>query len=189
MNELTTSLGLSRRELLHGAILLIGGASSAMPTDLFASAAAQERFFDKARFGLLDAVCEAIIPKTDTPGGRDAGVPAAFDALMQGWASPERRRQFTALLDAFDAAAVAESGKALLSLPPEQQADVVAQYDAAKFRSDAVYAKFKELVVRLYYLSEAGATQELRFELVPGAWEPAMKITDHTRAWADPSNP
>jgi len=35
-----------------------------------------------------------------------------------------------------------------------------------------------------YYLSEPGATQELRYELVPGVWEPAVKMGPDTRAWA-----
>lgn len=35
-----------------------------------------------------------------------------------------------------------------------------------------------------YYYSQVGATQELRYELVPGAWEPSVPITAATRAWA-----
>ena len=53
----------------------------------------------------------------------------------------------------------------------------------AKLR-DPAYGKFKALVLALYYLSEAGATQELRYEHVPGAWEPSLPVTADTRGWA-----
>ena len=42
----------------------------------------------------------------------------------------------------------------------------------------------RRLVFALYYLSEAGATQELRYEHVPGAWEPSIPVTADTRGWA-----
>jgi hypothetical protein len=186
MNESMDSYHLSRRELLRCAILLAGGTATALPSELFAAAAEAPRFFDPPQFELLDAVCEIIIPATDTPGARGAGVPAAFDALMHNWASPQRRKDFNALLAAIDAAALAQGGATLLKLPPLRQIEVITQFDAVRYRKDSTYTKFKELVVRLYYLSDVGATQELRYEPVPGVWDPALKITPKTRAWATP---
>lgn len=176
---------LSRRELLRGAVLLVGGAASALPTDLWARDEAP-RFFGKERLAVLEAVCETIIPTTDTPGAIGAGVPAGIDALMRNWASALRRQQFTALIDAINDTAAAQAGKMLPALAPQQQLEVVARFDAERIRADPVYAKFKELVIRLYYLSEVGATQELRYDPVPGRWEPAVKINADTRAWAEP---
>lgn len=186
MSDSMDPRGLSRRELLFGAMLLVGGSTAVLPSDLFAAEPNAKRFFDKPRFDLLDAVCEMIIPATDTPGARGAGVPGGIDALMQNWASAQRRQEFNALLDAIDAAAVAQEGMKLLDLPAASQIDVMTKFDAARYRKDPVYSKLKELVVRLYYLSEVGATQELRLEMVPGGWEPALKITPTTRAWATP---
>ena len=42
----------------------------------------------------------------------------------------------------------------------------------------------KELVLTLYYLSEMGATKELRYELIPGKWEPWTEISPDAPAWA-----
>lgn len=186
MNEFMDSYSLSRRELLRSAVLLVGGAATALPNELFAAAAEAARFFDPPRFKLLDAVCEIIIPATDTPGARGAGVPTAFDALMHNWASPQRRKDFYELLAAIDAAALAQGGAKLLELPSERQIEVITSFDASRLHKDATYTRFKELVLSLYYLSEVGATQELRYEAVPGIWEPAVKITPKTRAWATP---
>ena len=82
------------------------------------------------------------------------------------------------MLDEIDAAA-----KGIAALPPARQLEVVAAYDKAAMRNPA-FVKFKGLVLSLYYLSEAGATQELRYEHVPGAWEPSIPVTPDTRGWA-----
>jgi hypothetical protein len=45
------------------------------------------------RFALLDAVAETIMPRTDTPGARDAGVPKRINVLMNTMglgANPDR---------------------------------------------------------------------------------------------------
>ena len=56
-------------------------------------------------------------------------------------------------------------------------------FDKANGKNPA-YARFKNLVFALYYLSEPGATQELRYEHTPGAWEPSIAVTSDTRGYA-----
>ena len=110
-------------------------------------------------------------------------VPGALDVLIRDWASAEHQRQFRALIKEFDSKAVAAGGKGLLQLSPQQRTEVIAAYDAEHF-SKPPYSILKNLVLRLYYFSEIGAMQELRYEHVPGAWEPAVKVTAETRTWA-----
>lgn len=69
---------------------------------------------------------EIILPQTDTPGARDVGVPAAFDALMLNWGSAERRNESRELLADIDKAAMAEAGSPLLKLPADKRVEVVA---------------------------------------------------------------
>lgn len=175
-----------RRALLKSAMLLVGAGAAGLPAfEALAAPGDPPTFFSPAQFATLETTAEIIIPRTDTPGAKDAGVPSYFDAMMANWASDERRRGFAALIDEIDRAALAAGGKPLPALPPEQAFEVVRAYDAAKMEAgDATYSKFKELVLTLYYLSEVGATQELRYEAVPGAWEPWNEIGPDTRAWA-----
>ena len=177
--------GLGRRQFLANALLAIGVAGAAFPgwTRLEAAARAKAPFLDPARSAILDALAETILPRTDTPGARDAGVPARIDMLLTTWASPQTRVDFARVLDEVDAAARAHDPKGLAVLPAAKQLEVVAAYDGAKMQ-DAGYRKLKGLVLALYYLSEPGATQELRYEHVPGAWEPSVPVTADTRAWA-----
>src|SRR5687768_17510579 len=143
---------LDRRELLRRALLLVGGTAAATPLELFGDSSPQARFFGPTQYSLLEAVVDIIIPRTDTPGAIDADVPASFDALMKNWASRERQDQFRALLDEMDHAAREPAG-GLLALERARRAEVVVAFDKSKI-SDRVYRKFKELVLRLYYLSE-----------------------------------
>ena len=174
---------MTRRALLRDLALMVGAGSTALPMNLWAESPHSARFLDKAEFAVLDEVCEIIMTQTDTPGARGAGVPVAFDVLIRDWASAEHQRQFRALLKEFDAAAFAAGGAPLLQLSLPQRTDVIANYDAGHFRTEP-YSTFKGLILRLYYFSEVGATQELRYEHAPGVWEPAIEIAPETRTWA-----
>lgn len=172
--------GLDRRSLIRNAILLVGGTLAATPGASLAKAAAKKpaRFFTPAQMTVLATVADIIIPRTDTPGAKDAGVPENFDALMRNWASAQHQAQFNALIDEL-------GGTGLMKLKPAERIELVRKIDAEKLAAwDPTYVRFKELVLTLYYLSEAGATKELRYELIPGKWEPWTEIAPDQRAWA-----
>ncbi len=126
-----------------------------------------------------------MLPATDTPGAREAGVPAFIDAMMANWASPGTRLQLANVLDAVDARARIQSGDAFLRLSQDASAKFVAAYDADAYADgDAAWRRFKELVFTGYYLSEVGATKELRYIQVPGAWHSDIALQAGDRAWA-----
>lgn len=183
--DAVVGFGADRRGFICGALLAIGvsGVSLSGCSLLADSGADTDQFFNPARFAVLDTVAETIIPRTDTPGARDAMVPQRLDRLMSGWASKETQSAFTALLDEIEAAAKAHDPQGLAAMSATRQLDVVSAFDQSK-QADPAYRKFKNLVLALYYISEPGATQELRYEHVPGAWEPSIAVTPDTRAWA-----
>jgi gluconate 2-dehydrogenase gamma chain len=171
---------IDRRTLMAGAILLVGGTLAGFPGEVLAQSAGAPRFFTPDEFALLEEISGIVIPRTDTPGAREAGVPGFIDALMADWASAERQGQFRALLAEIDAQA-----GGLLALPEAARIEAIRAHDAAAFAAPGgTWRKFKELVVTAYYLSEPGATQELRYELSPGVWEAAVPVGPDTRAWA-----
>src|SRR5688572_23899183 len=68
---------MNRRDLLRRAILLAGGVGLGSASfELLARTKATARFFSAAHYELLQEVADIIIPRTDTPGAVDAGVPA-----------------------------------------------------------------------------------------------------------------
>jgi gluconate 2-dehydrogenase gamma chain len=177
------SAGMGRRSFIRNALLAVGVAGVPLPGFALLARSGSPGYFDAARLDVLDALAETIIPRTDTPGARDVGVPARIDAIMTNWASPQTKLDFDLVLDDAEAAARAHAGRGLADLPAAQQLEVVTAFDTAK-AADPAYLKLKGLVLAFYYLSEPGATQELRYQHVPGAWEPNIPVTADTRAWA-----
>ena len=186
LDEFTAlGLGPGRRRFIISALLAVGTAGVPLPAIARVTRAQHKaaRFLSPARFAVLDALAETIMPRTDTPGARDALVPQRFDALMQNWASADTKAKFTRLLDDAEAMARAAGATGLAAAPAAKQLELVTAFDRTKF-ADPAYSKFKNLILSLYYISEPGATQELRYEHNPGAWEPNVPVTADTRAWA-----
>lgn len=180
------ALPVDRRALLRSAILLVGGSLAGMPATLFAEeAAGAPRFFSAGEYALLEEISGIIVPATGTPGAREAGVPGAVDALMAGWAAPATQQTMRELLATMGSQMNAAAGGAFLAAPVAHKVELFAAWDAAQFESgNSAYARMKELILTTYYLSEAGATQELRYELSPGVWDGWTAIDANTPAWA-----
>jgi hypothetical protein len=177
----TMMIEMDRRRMLEGVGALIGLA--ALPAGALAAPAGKPSL-DPAATALLTAIADTLIPRTDTPGAVDAKVPATFDALMRDWATPGHRAAYLAALTAIDDEAKAKAGKPFALLTPAARKAVLAPYDAAHLETDMRYAALKDLLINLYYLSEPGATVELRYEHVPGVWEASTPITAETRGRA-----
>lgn len=176
---------MDRRDLMKGLMALVGAGALAAPGISFAEAAAGDGYFTPARRAVLEHLSGAIIPQTDTPGAREAGVPQYIDALIANWANADSRAMFDGALDAVDAWSRDRAGKGLAELSPADLDTVVAAYDADAFgRGDWPYRRLKDLIVTTYYTTEAGATQELRYELAPGVWEASIPADASTRCWA-----
>jgi hypothetical protein len=164
-----------------GTLAAVFGAA-ALPPETF-GAAGKPRLLNAAQTALVTAVADTLIPRTDTPGAVAAKVPATFDALLRDWASPAHRSGMLAALGDIDAAARNDAGKTFAALSPARRKSVLSAYDATHFAGDATYRRLKTALVTLYYLSKPGATVELRYEHVPGAWEASIPLTPQTRSW------
>ena len=177
----------NRRTLLLGAVVLLGGAAALTrfsrksigdPTPSGLALGAEQ-------YTLLEQVCEIMIPATDTPGAIAAGVPALIRQMLEEWASPASRTEILQVLEGIERQAWAKFGASFVELPPERRYEVVRGFDQDFIaRQDPAYGKFKYLVLVGYYQSEIGATQELHYELVPGAWRACVPFSEIGRATA-----
>ena len=183
--ETGNSEKLNRRALLAGAVFLLGGAAALTRFNRGGKAAADGPAFAPERFALLEQVSETMVPATDTPGAIGVGVPAYIRDMLERWASRATRIEIDAVLDAIEQHAWSKFGASFLELPPERRLEALKEFDAARIAEhDAAYRKFKWLVLLGYYHSEIGATQELRFELVPGAWRACLPLSEVGRTSA-----
>ena len=173
--------------MLLGAVVLLGGGAalsrfSRKSSGLTSTGAAA---FSAEQFALLEQITEVMIPATDTPGAIAAGVPAFIREMLEEWGSAASRQEIAGVLESVEKLAWARFGAAFVELAPERRHEVIRAYDEQSIgRQDPPYAKFKYLVLVGYYQSEIGATQELRYELVPGAWRACVPFTEIGRATA-----
>lgn len=200
---MTDPFTLDRRSLMTRALALVGASATAgtlsLPA-LAASAAGDKPYLDKARFALLTAVADTIVPRTATAGAIDAKVPAMLDALLVNWASNERREQLVGALAEIDELARTAHGKSFAKLTPEERLALLRAHDEQALKVDPTrvatglkammagpafinpgYGKLKELIVVLYYMSEPALTQELSYVHAPGEWQPSIPVTPETR--------
>jgi hypothetical protein len=177
---------LNRRALLLGAVFLVGGAAALTrfardPQDT----AGAGPVLTPDQFALLEQVTEVMIPATDTPGALGAGVPAFLRQLLAAWGSNETRAAVVRVLEAIEKESWGKFGAGFLEIPGERRLELMRSYDGQSIAMrDVAYGKFKHLVLLGYYHSEVGATQELRYELVPGAWRSCLPLAEVGRASA-----
>jgi gluconate 2-dehydrogenase gamma chain len=144
---------------------------------------------------LVSEVAEIIIPKTDTPGAKDAGVPGFIDLMMKDVYAKEDQDRFLAGLKEFDEAANKEYGDSFIDLSPEDQAAFVKKvHDAAleeeRATTPAPKRPFilmaKELTMLGFFTSEPGATQVLQYVAVPGSYKGCIPLSEagNGKTWA-----
>ena len=128
---MTMDFAINRRDLIQRFALLVGAASLPLSADALAAVAnAGARQLDLGRYAVLVALADTIVPRTDTPGALDVKVPEYVDALLGNWASPARRTEFVAALDALDRAAKAKHQRGFAALTPAEREAVLIPYDA-----------------------------------------------------------
>jgi len=144
---------------------------------------------------LVSQVAEIIIPKTDTPGAKETGVPGFIDLMLKDVYSKEDQEHYLTGLKAFDEEAKKEHGDPFIELDSEQQAAFVKKvHDAAvqaeKDTEPAPKRPFvlmtKELTMLGFFTSEVGATQVLQYVAVPGAYKGCIPLSEagNGKTWA-----
>src|SRR5688572_19452185 len=134
-------------------------------------------FFTEEQAGLVSQLAETIIPKTDTPGAKEAGVPSFIDLVVKDCYKKEDQEKFVAGLKAFDEQAKSEAGDAFLDLDAAKQTEFINKVykqamEAMKTAEPTADKPFiltmRELTLAGFFTSEPGATQVLQYEAVPG---------------------
>ena len=117
-------------------------------------AESQTTFLSKAELDWLAALVDTIIPRTDTPGASDAGVPAFIDRRLSG--NAQLARIFREGMKELDAEAQSRFGASFAAVTPEQRVELLTPRQETPF-----FRAMKALTIDGYYTSEAGLTREL----------------------------
>lgn len=115
------------------------------------------RTFNSAQQALVSGLCDAILPRTDTPGAVEMRVPEFIDHLLTDWADDAERRALLEGLAEIDARAGAVGGSAFVTLDATRQARLLATLDAernAAAGAGYAFGQIKSLAVYAYFTSE-----------------------------------
>jgi glucoside 3-dehydrogenase (cytochrome c) hitch-hiker subunit len=118
------------------------------------AAKAEPPFLTPPELAFLTALADTIIPRTDTPGASDAGVPAAIERRLA--ASPQLAERFRAGRKALDDAAQSQFGAPWTALTAAQQ---IALLEARQ--DDPFFRLIKGMTIDAYYSSREGLSGEL----------------------------
>lgn len=181
----------ARRDILKRAAWLLGGAVSA-PAALAvlqgcsakqepaATDAAKPKFLSVAGLALVAEIAEILIPKTETSGAKDAGVPAFIDTALDALYPAEDQARFKAGLAEFETSASA-GGKPFLEQDAAARAAFVKQSLEAALAGDRSPKPFilmtRELTLLGYFSSQVGITENMEYVAVPTAFHGCVPLS------------
>lgn len=188
---------MDRRELLKMIVAATGAAMVGLPAlaQGQAQAAATKIHFSDADVGTLDEIAETILPRTKTPGAKDAGTGAFMATFVSDCYTARQQATFRAGLVDIDKRA----GGRFVSLAPQARTELLRTLDA-EARKHAVevtetgtaeegeamphyFTMIKQLAIFGFFTSKVGATEVLRYVAVPGRYDGDLAYVPGTPAW------
>jgi hypothetical protein len=144
-------------------------------------------------------MAELILPRTDTPGATDVGASEFIDLMLTEWYDASDRTRFLNGLTAVDSRTQDLFGKAFLDCSSLQQSEILTalgdqmlkeaervryqprQRNGSLSESDKdFYPMLRRLTLTAYYTSEAGATAELHFQIIPDRHEGCAELSTNS---------
>jgi gluconate 2-dehydrogenase gamma chain len=192
------SLMMTRREAIRRTALALGvaispslltGVLQAQPVAPNATAAPV--YLSAKQFETAGAIAERILPKTDTPGARDVGVPAFIDLMYGKYMTPEEKVAFALGLAEVEAASAAFGQRSFQQLSPAQQDDLLKKIANAAQEKEKIwklspatqeqktfFSLIKELTLLGFFTSEPIGKNVLHYDPVPGRYDGCIPLSD-----------
>lgn len=189
---------MDRRELLKMIVAATGAAMVGLPAlaNGQVPAAGSKSAFSAADVATLDEIAETILPRTGTPGAKDAGTGAFMATFVSDCYTAQQQAAFRAGLADIDKRA----GGRFVALTAQDRTELLRTLDAeagkrtvevddtgAAEAADAVphyFTMFKQLTIFGFFTSKVGATEVLKYVAVPGRYEGDLAYVPGTPAWA-----
>lgn len=146
---------------------------------------------------IIAELAELIIPKTDTPGAKDAKVDLfIIDMILTG---SDRKTQYNFIngLDELDNYALNYYQHKFLSCDTAAKLNIMKYFEKSAGYSSVLFTKIsnrlfgksfftilKELTVEGYCTSQAGAVQGLDYDYIPGAYIACLPLKPNQKSWA-----
>ncbi len=137
------------------------------------------RALGAAQMAQVSALADTILPRTDTPGAVEVGVPAFVDLLLAEWYPDAERQELVSGLDALDARCREAQGKPLAELDRAGRASFLGGVDGhpgPKGSPEAAYRKLKEAMVFGYLTSRPVAELVRTTPIIPARFDGCIPV-------------
>lgn len=188
---------MDRREALRRMSLLFGG--TIIGSQLFlegcsrAASPQVAQLFTAENIDFLGNIAETILPKTATPGAKEAGVGSLIPVIVRDCYAEDTQQIFLAGLLSIDALAKEKHGIDFQTLKQGDRTELLqgidqerAAYDKTKTAEMPVhyFTLLRQLTMLGFFSSELGATESLRYVAIPGKYDGDLPYKKGDRAWA-----
>ncbi len=146
--------------------------------------------FTDTKIALLDEIAETILPRTDTPGAKDAEVGKFMSVYVNDCYTPDEQATFHQGLAEFEKNCLIEFQRDFTALTTHEREDLLNRLDQqARAQVDAggpphYFTMVKQLTLFGFFTSEVGGTQVQRHVAIPGRFDGCMPYKPGDRAWA-----
>lgn len=172
-----SDLGINRRQAIKRAALFLGTAvcastlSKVMAADRSSLATGPNwnpSFLKKGQARIVSLAAELILPRSDTPGAQDVGVPQFIDLFYGEFMSDEESRRFDEGLFVFERAGFLDGS----------DEDRIALLKGATEASRGFIRHLRELTILGYFTSEEIARNVLRYDPIPGKFDGCVSVDE-----------
>lgn len=191
---------MERRDAVKYTLLLMGAtASSSLVSVIMSGCKVDESpdwipsFFTPEEANFLSELSETMLPRTHTPGAKDAMVERYLDTIRPLRYTAEENEQFKLDLHLLMLSAKKDLGKDFVDANPEQRLKWLTETDQLWFarwnkeddeKNRPFYLSLKELILAGYFSSEKVAKEYFTYLPIPGKREACMDYSAVGKAWA-----
>jgi hypothetical protein len=189
---------MDRREAITRVSWLLGGAIIGsgifLESGCKTSTEKARDFFDPETITLLNEMGETILPKTSTPGAKDARVGEFMAVMVKDCYTAKDQRIFREGIKRLEKRCKEDTGKTFMECSPEERTKFFVKMDGLqKAYMDAktteqpshYFRMIKELTLLGFFTSEIGSTKALRYIESPGKYDGNVPYKKGDRMWAN----
>lgn len=151
----------------------------------------------KAKYQLIDELAETVIPETDLPGAKQAGVASYIIQVVGTGELRQEQLAFVRGLKQLENFSQRTYNRAFTACSAQEKEAILKHFEqkelsrfpivnkiTKKLFGRSFIGQLKELTVEGYCTSMLGATEGLVYDYIPGHFEGCIPLNSGQRAWA-----
>jgi hypothetical protein len=146
---------------------------------------------------LISELAETIIPQTDTPGAKAAGVENFIVNVITNCTGKKEQNKFLAGLNDLEEYTMDTYNKTFFKCTAQEKTQILEHFENKdtyrigilnkinnKFLGQSFFTKLKSLTIEGYCSSQKGATEGLAYDYIPVNYDACIPLKPNQKSWA-----